>query len=47
MRHVTKNFCIITFSNSYKNIYDRSVVDGGMTKELSVDPQEIPLGPIT
>ena len=26
MGHVTKNFYIITFSDSYKNIYDRSAV---------------------
>ena len=25
MRYITKNTCIITFSDSYKNVFDRSV----------------------
>ena len=27
MRHVTKNFCRITFLDSYKNVYDKSAAN--------------------
>ena len=36
MRHVTKNFCKITFLDSYENVYDRSAANDNVLAKYIV-----------